>query len=162
ALGSLLSRRLMCAMRGIFIARHSVFPSWSDAELPLFSDFNRGCRADRPLNAGRPGACCNPRGHQPLISNVLAGPPSALRQRTRREISMQHLRERALRGGFAKVCSQGTILAIRLGTLVVLARLIDPKDFGLVGMVTVVTGVFSLFRDAGLSVATVQRPSISE
>jgi O-antigen/teichoic acid export membrane protein len=75
---------------------------------------------------------------------------------------MEHLRERALRGGFAKVCSQGTILAVRLGTLVVLARLIDPKDFGLVGMVTVVTGVFGLFRDAGLSVATVQRPSISE
>jgi len=75
---------------------------------------------------------------------------------------MQDLRERALRGGFAKVCSQGAILGTRLGALVVLARVIDPKDFGLVGMVTVVTGVFSLFRDAGLSVATVQRPSISD
>src|SRR5262245_39437143 len=75
---------------------------------------------------------------------------------------MQHLRERALRGGFAKICSQGSILAVRLGTLVVLARLIDPKHFGLVGMVTVVTGVFSLFRDAGLSVAAVQHPTISE
>src|SRR5262245_37554008 len=75
---------------------------------------------------------------------------------------MQQLKERALRGGLAKVCSQGTILVVRLGTLVVLARLIDPKDFGLVGMVTVVTGVFSLFRDAGLSVATVQRQNISE
>jgi O-antigen/teichoic acid export membrane protein len=74
---------------------------------------------------------------------------------------MQQLKERVLRGGVAKVCSQGTILTVRLATLVVLARLIDPKDFGLVGMVTVVTGVFSLFRDAGLSVATVQRPSIS-
>src|SRR5262245_17239928 len=48
-------------------------------------------------------------------------------------IPMQQLKERALRGGLAKVCSQGTILVVRLGTLVVLARLIDPKDFGLVG-----------------------------
>jgi PST family polysaccharide transporter len=43
----------------------------------------------------------------------------------------------------------------------VLARLLDPKDFGLVAMVTAITGVFSLFKDAGLSMATVQRATIS-
>lgn len=45
--------------------------------------------------------------------------------------------------------------------MMILARLLDPKDFGLVGMVTVVTGVFSLFKDAGLSVVTVQRTTIN-
>ncbi len=43
----------------------------------------------------------------------------------------------------------------------VLARLLDPKDFGLVGMVTAVTGVLSLFKEAGLSMVTIQRPTIT-
>ena len=45
--------------------------------------------------------------------------------------------------------------------MVVLARLLAPADFGLVGMVTAFTGFLGLFRDAGLSMATVQRVSIS-
>jgi PST family polysaccharide transporter len=44
----------------------------------------------------------------------------------------------------------------------VLARLLDPKDFGLVGMVTAFTGVLTLFRDFGLSSAAIQRPTITE
>jgi PST family polysaccharide transporter len=43
----------------------------------------------------------------------------------------------------------------------VLARLLDPKDFGLVGMVTAVTGVFGLFKDAGLATVTIQRDTIT-
>jgi PST family polysaccharide transporter len=39
----------------------------------------------------------------------------------------------------------------------VLARLLSPKDFGLVGMVTVFTGVLTLFQDFGLSSAAVER-----
>ena len=74
---------------------------------------------------------------------------------------MKDLKERTLRGGLAKVCAQGANFILRLGSLIVLARLLDPKDFGLVGMVTAVTGVFGLFKDAGLSMATVQRTTIS-
>ena len=43
----------------------------------------------------------------------------------------------------------------------VLARLLDPRDFGLLAMVTALTGVLYLFRDFGLSTATVQRNSVS-
>lgn len=74
---------------------------------------------------------------------------------------MKDLKERTLRGGFAKVCAQGASFFLRIGSLMVLARLLDPEDFGLVGMVTAVTGVFSLFKDAGLSMATVQRATIT-
>lgn len=66
-----------------------------------------------------------------------------------------------LRGGFAKIGAQAANFILRLGSLMVLARLLDPKDFGLVAMVTAITGVFSLFKDAGLSMATVQRATIS-
>ena len=75
---------------------------------------------------------------------------------------MKDLKARAIRGGFAKLCSQGANFALRIGSLMVLARLLDPKDFGLVGMVTAFTGVLNLFRDFGLSSATVQRVEVSE
>lgn len=75
---------------------------------------------------------------------------------------MKDLKARAIRGGFAKVCSQGANFALRIGSLMVLARLLDPKDFGLVGMVTAFTGVLTLFRDFGLSSATIQRLEVSD
>jgi PST family polysaccharide transporter len=75
---------------------------------------------------------------------------------------MKDLKQRTIRGGFAKVCAQATNFILRVGSLMVLARLLDPKDFGLVGMVTALTGVLSLFRDFGLSTAAVQRVSVSE
>ena len=43
----------------------------------------------------------------------------------------------------------------------IMARILVPKDFGLVGMVTAVIGVFSVFRDFGLSSAAVQRTEIT-
>jgi PST family polysaccharide transporter len=45
--------------------------------------------------------------------------------------------------------------------MVVLARLVDPKDFGLVAMVAVPIGILSLFRECGLSTASVQQVSIT-
>jgi O-antigen/teichoic acid export membrane protein len=75
---------------------------------------------------------------------------------------MKELKERTIRGGLAKVCSQAAIFALRLGSLMFLGRLLDPKDFGLVGMVSAVLGVFNLFKDFGLSTATVQRTTITE
>ena len=75
---------------------------------------------------------------------------------------MKDLKQRAIRGGLAKICSQATSFLVRMGSLMILARLLDPKDFGLVGMVTAVIGVFNVFRDFGLSGATVQRSSVTE
>jgi O-antigen/teichoic acid export membrane protein len=74
---------------------------------------------------------------------------------------MQDLKGKAIHSGFVKAWSQAVMFIVRIGTLVVLARLLEPKDFGLVAMVTVITGIFQLFQDAGLSLATVQRPVIT-
>ncbi len=60
------------------------------------------------------------------------------------------------------MCAQAASLLLRLGSLMVLARLLGPKDFGLVGMVTAFTGVLELFRDFGLSSATVQRTTVTD
>src|SRR5260370_545338 len=75
---------------------------------------------------------------------------------------MRDLKHRVIRGGVAKICSQGANFLLRMGSLMILARLLDPKDFGLVGMVTAVTGVFSVWRDLRLSAAAVQRTTVTE
>jgi len=75
---------------------------------------------------------------------------------------MEDLKGKAVRGGFARIWAQAAIFVLRTGSLMILARLLDPKDFGLVAMVTAVTGVFDLFRDVGLSTATVQRATITD
>jgi len=74
---------------------------------------------------------------------------------------MQDLKEKTIRGGAARLASQVATLVVRTGAMVVLARLLDPKDFGLVGMVTAFTGVLTWFRDFGLSAAAVQRVDIT-
>src|SRR6185503_13170475 len=57
---------------------------------------------------------------------------------------------------------QATTFIVRMGSMMILARLLLKEDFGLVNMVTAFTGFLGLFRDAGLSMATVQRASITD
>jgi PST family polysaccharide transporter len=52
-------------------------------------------------------------------------------------------------------------VAIQLVSTFVLARLLTPEAYGLVGMVTVVVAFAALFKDLGLSSATIQRESIT-
>lgn len=73
---------------------------------------------------------------------------------------MQDLKVKAVRGGLARLCAQGTSLVLRVAVLMILARLLTPKDFGFVGMVTAFSGVLALFRDFGLSAASIQHPTV--
>ncbi len=75
---------------------------------------------------------------------------------------MEDIKGKTIRGGLAKIGAQATTFSLRLGSLIALARLLDPKDFGLVGMVTAFTGILNLFRDFGLSAAAVQRVRVTE
>jgi len=75
---------------------------------------------------------------------------------------MKDLKEKTVRGGLARIIAQGSTFCLRIGSLMILARLIDPKDFGLVGMVTAFTGVLNLFRDFGLGTAAVQHETVTD
>jgi len=75
---------------------------------------------------------------------------------------MEDLKQRTIRGGLSRISAQGAGFALRLGALMILARLLDPRDFGLVGMVTAFTGILELFRDFGLSAAAVQQATVTE
>lgn len=65
-----------------------------------------------------------------------------------------------MRGGAVTLVSQGLRVLLQLASTAVLARLLTPSDFGLVAMVVAVIGFIGLLKDAGLSMATVQRERI--
>ncbi len=71
------------------------------------------------------------------------------------------LRGKTVRGGMVTVLAQGIGFALNFGSLAILARLLLPEAFGLVAMVTVVVGFLAVFKDAGLSMATVQKEEIT-
>ena len=57
--------------------------------------------------------------------------------------------------------SHGVKFAISIVATAVLARLLSPQDYGLIGMVAVATNFVAMFKDLGLSLATVQRSEIN-
>jgi PST family polysaccharide transporter len=71
------------------------------------------------------------------------------------------LHRSSVRGGAAVLSGQAARLALQLGSTAVLARLLAPADFGLVAMLTVVTGFVELFTGMGLATAAVQRRGLS-
>ncbi len=79
--------------------------------------------------------------------------------------STEHLKDdlkrRSVRGGVVTITAQAFKFILRMGSTVVLARLLSPEDYGLIGMATVIIGFVQLFKDLGLSAATVQRTKIN-
>src|SRR5262245_52321337 len=72
------------------------------------------------------------------------------------------LRRKTIRGAFLSCLCQGANFALRTGSMMVLARLLTPRDFGLFGMVAAITGFLGLFKEAGLSTAAVQSATVTE
>jgi O-antigen/teichoic acid export membrane protein len=72
------------------------------------------------------------------------------------------VRSRTLRGLAWKGVSQVMVQLSRILVLVVLARQLSPKEYGLVGMALVFSAVLLLFADIGLGAALVQRRRITE
>src|SRR6266496_3466288 len=68
---------------------------------------------------------------------------------------------RAARGGVIAIASQGLKFFITIAATSVMARLLTPQDYGLIGMAAFVTGFVSMYKDLGLSAATIQKSEIS-
>lgn len=75
---------------------------------------------------------------------------------------MNSIRQRALSGlgwsGATRIFSQ----VLQFGISVILARLLSPRDFGLIAMVLVFTGFASSLSDMGLGASLVQQRTISD
>jgi O-antigen/teichoic acid export membrane protein len=72
-----------------------------------------------------------------------------------------NLKERSVKGGLITTASQFFKLAIQVGSNIFLARLLTPSDYGLIAMVAVVASFIVMFKDLGLSQATIQNESIN-
>ncbi len=73
----------------------------------------------------------------------------------------QDLGKRTAHGGIVTMSGQGLRFVIQLCSTMVLARLLTPDDFGLMGMVMIVVGFLNMFKDIGLSQASIQRLEIT-
>lgn len=87
-------------------------------------------------------------------------------ERNRRALDASHLERglaaRTAQGGIIGVSSQAIAIGLQLVNAAVMARLLQPSDFGLIAMAIVVTGFVALFQDLGLSTATIQKKSIDQ
>jgi O-antigen/teichoic acid export membrane protein len=72
-----------------------------------------------------------------------------------------NLGKRAVSGGILTTISQAVRFGLYMALTIILARLLSPQDFGLVAMALALMTVLHMFRDAGLSTATIQQEKIT-
>ncbi|MEA2076386.1 MAG: MOP flippase family protein [Candidatus Marinimicrobia bacterium] len=72
------------------------------------------------------------------------------------------LKQQAISGVKWSGVSMGVMTSLQFVTLAVLARLLSPSDFGLMGMIMVVIGFAQAFADMGLSNAIIHRQDVTE
>jgi len=125
---------------------------------------NAGESANRTLDLDRaPREWFTSKVTPPIASERLGSDLS--KQQALNVLSTDHLRDdlkgRSVRGGALSVVAQVSQILLQTVSMVVLARLLMPSDFGLVAMVTGITAIAVGFADLGLTEATIQRKEIS-
>lgn len=73
-----------------------------------------------------------------------------------------NFRQQTLHAASWSVAGQIALQVLRFGMGIVIARLLTPRDFGLMGMITVVTGFAALFAELGFGAALIQKPNVTE
>jgi PST family polysaccharide transporter len=68
---------------------------------------------------------------------------------------------RTVKASAITLAGQWTRFVIQTGSLIILARLLSPRDYGLVAMVTAIVGIAQVLGDFGLSLAAVQARVLS-
>lgn len=71
------------------------------------------------------------------------------------------LKVRTVRGGTANATVSALGFLLSIMSTMILARLLTPEDFGLVAMVTAFVAFVELFKDLGLSTATIQKETLT-
>ena len=97
----------------------------------------------------------------PATDSIGLEEPELNHQHIRTDHLLPNLKRHTISGGAVTLSAQAAKLGINLASTAILARLLTPRDFGLVAMVTAVTGFLAMFRHAGLGTPTVQREHIT-
>src|SRR6266446_4638419 len=88
-------------------------------------------------------------------------PPSSPTEYFRTDHLNDAIGGRTARGGLVTMVAHGLKFAVSIAATAILARLLTPQDYGLIGMVAVATQFVAMFKDMGLSLATIQRSEIN-
>jgi polysaccharide transporter, PST family len=75
--------------------------------------------------------------------------------------SKNDFKNKAVKSGVVTVSAQMVTIAIQLASIVILSRLLSPADFGTIAMIAAITAFVGLFRDMGLSTASIQKKELS-
>src|SRR5688500_977547 len=79
----------------------------------------------------------------------------------RTEDVRENLKTYTVSSSAVALVAQVILLALNMGATMALARLLVPRDFGLVAMVMTVMAFLRIFKDAGLSTATGQHEGVN-
>lgn len=71
------------------------------------------------------------------------------------------LKHLTLRGVSYSLISQVSLTLIKLSSTAILARILEPKEFGLIAMATLAIGILEMFREGGLSMVAIQRQDLT-
>lgn len=71
------------------------------------------------------------------------------------------INESIVRGSAFLIAASGGKFVMNFVSTVILARLLDPEAYGLLAMVFVVSNFVTLFRDMNMTLATVQKETIT-
>jgi PST family polysaccharide transporter len=77
-------------------------------------------------------------------------------------LSGSDLGQRSVGGGLVTLGAQVIKVAVQFITIVILARMLEPEDFGIFAIISVFLSALELLKDMGLSTVTVQRPDITD
>jgi len=72
------------------------------------------------------------------------------------------LKHKVISGVIWNTVNASAVFLISLGTIVILARLLKPEDFGMYAMITVVIGMLESFADMGVSAAIISYQDIDD
>ncbi len=73
----------------------------------------------------------------------------------------QSFKRKAVRSGGITIFTHFLDYGIQIGSTAIIARILEPSDYGLVAIAMAITGFFFIFKTLGLSDATVQREQIT-
>src|SRR5215471_2376347 len=78
------------------------------------------------------------------------------------QISNADLKQDVRRAAFLNVAAQGFSLFLQFASLIFLARLVTPEDYGVFSMVTPFIAIIMIFGDLGLASAVLQQRHLTE
>ena len=74
---------------------------------------------------------------------------------------MRTLKEKAVKGGLWNFIDTGASQLLAFISTIILARILTPHDFGLIGMTVVITALAQVLIDSGFSQALIRKHSCS-